>query len=119
MCGIINIYLKIKIIGPCEELQLSSSEGARQHQSVTLGLYVKENYLVNGKIVYKHKEREWFLYYFDVNKDDGYWMVRNITRHCCVLKLNNFPKLMIIIWSTQSNILFLRWDRRQESIMEQ
>lgn len=70
---------------------LYSSAGAGKHLSDTMGMYVRENYLIDGKLVYKHKEREWFLYH--VGGSNGYWMVRKNILRLRKLKLVNLVVL--------------------------
>ena len=38
-----------------------------------LGLYIRENRLANGKVVYRHRDNYYHLYW--INEYGGYWMV--------------------------------------------
>ena len=64
----------MNILEPCKEIEISSSGLAKEKMDIAMGTYVRENYLLNGRNVYKHKEHELFVYY--INEMDGVWMVR-------------------------------------------
>ena len=40
-----------------------------------LGLFRKENRLTNGRVVYRHRDNYYHLYW--INEYGGYWMVNN------------------------------------------
>ena len=66
-----RVYIKI-CFTVCDVIEVRSTGNASKLQASKMGIYKKENYNVNGKRVFKHAERDAFLY-----KDDrgGDWMV--------------------------------------------
>ena len=60
---------------PCSEFDLSSLGGALHFQKSRLGKYILQDSLVNGRITYFNQEKKQYLFW--INKNDGYWMVRN------------------------------------------
>ena len=55
----------------CWKLEFSSSADAKPEKRTGLGKYAKENFLINGRIVYKHKENSDHLYF-----NGDVWLVR-------------------------------------------
>ena len=70
----VGFYFTPDITDSCMEGEIASSDGALLHQSTRLGTYVKENYTINGRLVYKHKSGTEFLYWMD--RSTGFWMVK-------------------------------------------
>ena len=67
---------------PCSEFDLSSLGGALHFQKSRLGKYILQDSLVNGRITYFNQEKKQYLFW--INKNDGYWMVRNpFLLYCC------------------------------------
>ena len=60
--------------GDCKTVKVTSSDGAASRQKIRLGSFQKENYLENGKFVFKHKDRDQFLYLLD----NGNWVIGSV-----------------------------------------
>ena len=58
----------------CSHLLISSSGGAADHQSHRLGSYLVTATGWSGRPIYKHQEREQFLFYLQ-SRSKGLWMV--------------------------------------------
>ena len=67
---------------PCSEFDLSSLGGALHFQKSRLGKYILQDSLVNGRITYFNQKKKQYLFW--INKNDGYWMVRDpFLLYCC------------------------------------
>ena len=59
----------------CRNIGLYSSGKTSAIHSEKLGLYVKENRLVNGRLVFRHRYNFYHLYW--INEYGGHWIVSN------------------------------------------
>ena len=57
----------------CKKFELTSTGGAKEWQSSKNGKYERQDYLVEGRSVYKHVDKKQHLFW--VTKGGGYWMV--------------------------------------------
>ena len=78
----------------CMEVEFNSSTDATSKKLAGLGKYTKENYLINGRIVYKHKERNDYLYF-----NGDVWLVRDFiaTRSLKTLNFSINENVLVIL----------------------
>ena len=68
------VHIYLNIVDLCTELEISSNGGAMEEHPETIGMYIKEHYINELRLVYRHKERELFLYWISLST--GIWLVR-------------------------------------------
>ena len=66
----------LKLIEPCKQFELVSTGPAKQSRSYigTMGTYVKQHRLFNGRVIYYNINKGMYLYW--MKKMTGNWMVR-------------------------------------------
>ena len=63
----------------CKKFQLTSSGPSKTIQSQTLGTYIKEKSLTNGRVAYYNWQKGQYMYWMN-----WFWVVFSLSRHFAI-----------------------------------
>ena len=88
------VHIYLNIVDLCTEIEISSNGGTMEQHPEAIGMYIKEHYINDLRLVYRHKERELFLYWISLST--GIWLVR-MRSYGFLLFIAHFNHIHIIV----------------------